>query len=49
MIETSELQNAKYTFIQVAKAIFGFINSRSRAEFWYSRENWKEISLKDVV
>lgn len=31
MIKTSELQNAKYAFIQVAKGGFGFINSRSMA------------------
>lgn len=42
MIKTSELQNAKYIFIQVVKADFCFINSRSRAEFWYNLENWKE-------
>lgn len=48
-IKTSELQNAKYIFIQLAKGGFGFINSRSIAENWYNLENWKEMSLKDVA
>lgn len=47
MIKTRELKNAKYIFIQVTKAGFGFNNSRSMAEFWYNLENWKEITLKD--
>lgn len=42
MIENSELQNAKYMFVQVAKAVSGFIHSGSAAEFLQNLENWKD-------
>lgn len=45
MIKTSELKNAKYVFIQVTKAYFGFINSRSMVEFWYNLGNFEGYCL----
>jgi len=49
VIKTSELQNAKYIFVRITKAVSDFILCRSVAEFWYDLENWKEAPWKDVV